>query len=129
MRVAVWIVSILLAVGFLFIGGSKVVMSMEALASMAMGVPAVLLKTAGVAEVLGAVGLVLPAGTRILPVLTPLAASGLVVTMIGATVTNLVIGMPLIAVQTVVLGLLSGFVAWARFTRCRVEPRGASAAG
>jgi hypothetical protein len=124
MRIAVWIVSGLLALAFLFIGGMKVVTPATDLAAMGMGVPAVLLKIAGYAEVLGAVGLVLPAATRVLPVLTPLAASGLVLTMIGATITNVIIGLYPVAVQTIVLGLVAGFVAWARFGPAAIAPRG-----
>ncbi|MQA15760.1 MAG: DoxX family protein [Pseudonocardiaceae bacterium] len=90
---------------------------------MSQGVPVILLRIAGVAEVLGALGLILPAATRIVPMLTPLAASGLVVVMLGATVANIVIGTYLVVIQTVLLGLLAGFVAWARFVSQPVEPR------
>ena len=124
MRIAVWIVSVLLALAFLFIGGMKVVMPAADMAAASQGVPVVLLKIAGVAEVLGALGLVLPAATRILPVLTPIAAAGLVLTMVGATLINIGLGLYPIAVQTVVLGLLAGFVAWARFGPAAIAPRG-----
>jgi hypothetical protein len=125
MRIATWIVSGLLALAFLFIGGIKVVTPTAELASTAAGVPVVLLKIAGFAEVLGAIGLVLPAATRVLPLLTPFAAVGLVLTMIGATITNIVIGLYPAAVPTVVLGLLAGFVAWARFGPAAIAARGA----
>lgn len=124
MKVTVWIVSVLLALAFLATGTTKLFMPSADLAASAQGVPVVLLKIAGAAEVLGALGLVLPAMTRIRPVLTPLAATGLVLTMVGATVTNLIIGEYGIALQTLVLGLVAGFVAWARFGPAAVEPRG-----
>jgi hypothetical protein len=123
MRIAVWIVSALLALAFLFIGASKVFVPAAELETMAQGVPVVLLKIAGIAEMLGALGLVLPAATRILPVLTPIAGCGLVVTMIGATITNLLIGEYALVGQTVFLGTLAAFVAWARFGRCAIAPR------
>jgi len=123
MRIAVWIVSVLLALAFLFIGGVKVMMPVADLAAGSQGVPVVLLKIAGCAEVLGALGLVLPAATRILPVLTPVAASGLVLTMAGATLTNIITGTYPFAVQTLVLGVLAGFVAWARFGPAAIAPR------
>ncbi|MGH3588628.1 MAG: DoxX family protein, partial [Pseudonocardia sp.] len=129
MRIAVWIVSVLLALAFLFIGGVKVLMSVAEMEATGQGVPVVLLKIAGYAEVLGALGLVLPAATRIVPVLTPIAATGLVVTMIGATLTNIILGIYPLAVQTAVLGLLAAFVAWARFGPAAVAPRGARASG
>ena len=123
MRIATWIVSGALALAFLVIGGSKVLSPPEAMQAMAAGVPVALLKIAGVAEVVGAVGLVLPAATRVLPILTPIAAAGLVVTMAGAVVTNVIIGAYPLVVQPLVLGLLAGFVAWARFGRCAITPR------
>lgn len=125
MKTTVWIVSGLLAVAFLFIGSTKVVPPAAELEAMAQGVPVVLLKIAGYAEVLGALGLILPAATRIAPILTPLAASGLVVTMIGATITNIIIGTYAIIPMTVILGVLAAFVAWARFGRYAIHPRGA----
>ncbi len=123
MKILVWIVSALLALAFLFIGASKVLTSPVELEAMAEGVPVVLLKIAGTAEMLGALGLVLPAATRIVPVLTPIAAIGLVVTMIGATITNIVIGEYALVPQTVILGVLAAFVAWARLGRYAIAPR------
>lgn len=129
MKIAVWIVSALLALAFLFIGGAKVISSWEALEAASMGVPVIMFKIAGVAEVLGAIGLIVPALTKILPILTPIAAVGLTVTMIAATITNFVVGLPLMAIQTIVLGLLAAFVAWARLSgRVGVSDTAASTA-
>jgi len=115
MKIAVWIVSGLLAVAFLFAGLFKLLASTADLEASAQGVPVILLKIAGTAEVLGAIGLILPAATRVLPILTPLAAAGLTLVMIGATITNLIIGEYAIMVQTIVMGVLAAWVAWARF--------------
>ncbi|MGH3355558.1 MAG: DoxX family protein [Nocardioidaceae bacterium] len=123
MKITVWIVSGMLALVFVAIGLTKLLTPATDLESMAEGVPVVLLRIAGAAEVLGAVGLILPAVTRILPILTPLAASGLVLTMTGATITNIVIGEYVLMVQPVVLGVLAGFVAWARFGGQAIRPR------
>lgn len=125
MKITVWIVSGLLAVTFFFIGSIKVAMPPAELEMAAQGVPVFLLKIAGTAEVLGALGLILPALTRIAPILTPLAASGLVLTMIGATITNVITGQYVMIPMTVGLGLLAGFVAWARFGQYAIQPRGA----
>lgn len=123
MKITVWVVSVVLAVAFLLLGGVKLIMTTAELEEMG-GVPVVLLRIAGAAEVLGALGLILPAATRIVPVLTPLAASGLVVVMTGATVTNIIIGMYAVTIQTVLLGMLAAFVAWARYTDYAIQPRG-----
>jgi uncharacterized membrane protein len=119
MKIAVWIVSGLLALWFLYIGGMKLLIPADVMAQTAPGFVVVLFKIAGVAEVLGAIGLILPAATRIVPILTPLAASGLVLVMIGAAIME--ISMGLFPIQPIILGLLAAFVAWARFTD-PVEP-------
>lgn len=123
MRLVVWVVSGLAALAFIGVGLSKLVTAAPDLAAMAQGVPVVLLRVAGAAEVLGALGLVLPAAFKILPILTPIAASGLVLTMIGATTTNIIIGEYGLLSTNVVLGLLAGFVAWARFGRYAIQHR------
>ena len=69
--------------------------------------------TAG-AEVLGALGLVLPGLLRVRPVLTPLAAAGLVIIMIGATVVMWAGGMVAVALMNLVVALLAAFVAYGR---------------
>jgi uncharacterized membrane protein len=123
MKIAVWIVSALAAVAFLFIGLSKLLPSTADLEAASQGVPVILLRIAGTAEVLGAIGLILPAATRVLPGLTPVAASGLVITMIGAVTTNIIIGEFGLAVLPLILGVLAAFIAWARFGPQAVEPR------
>jgi hypothetical protein len=123
MKIAVWIVSALAAVAFLFIGLSKLLPSTADLEAAAQGVPVILLRIAGTAEVIGAVGLILPAATRVLPILTPVAASGLVITMVGAVTTNIIIGEFGLAVMPLVLGVVAAFIAWARFGPQSVEPR------
>jgi hypothetical protein len=82
------------------------------------------LRFIGVAEVLGALGLILPGLLRIRPGLTPLAAAGLVIIMIGATVIGLVGGMVVVALMNVVVALLAAFVVYGRW---RLAPhRGSS---
>jgi hypothetical protein len=64
--------------------------------------------------VLGAIGLILPVLLRIKPGLTPLAAAGLVIIMIGATVVTLMTGGIAMAIMPVVVGLLLVFVVYGR---------------
>ena len=67
-------------------------------------------------EVLGAVGLILPAVTGIAPVLVPVAATGLVIVSVLAAVMHLRRGDGVASiVPLIVLGLLAAFVAWGRF--------------
>lgn len=123
MKIVVWTVSVLLAVVFLAAGGMKVLTATADLQQSSGGVPIALMRIAGTAEILGALGLVLPAVTRIAPALTPIAAGGLVVVMVGATITNIVTGAYGAVPMTVVLGLVAAFVAWARAGRYAVAPR------
>ena len=72
-----------------------------------------MVKAIGTLEILGALGLILPAVTGILPVLVPLAALGLAVTMIGAVIVHLRRREPFI--PPLVLLALAAFVAIGRF--------------
>ena len=124
-----WIVQVLLAALFLFAGGMKLIMPLEALAHQS-PLPALFLKFIGLAEVLGAVGLVVPALTRIRPALTPLAAAGLVIIMVGATVLTLAGGDVGPALFPLVVGLLAAFVAYGRWRRTPPGgPTGSGSAG
>ena len=119
MTYALWTVQALLALVFLFAGGVKLVLPADELTA-GTPLPALFLRLIAAAEVLGALGLVLPGLLRIRPVLTPLAAAGLTVIMIGATVLT-AIGLggegvdPILALIPLVVGLLSAFVAYGRW--------------
>jgi uncharacterized membrane protein YphA (DoxX/SURF4 family) len=116
MKYALWIVQGLLALIFLFAGGVKLVMPFEEMAAqMTVPMPELFLRFIGVAEVLGALGLILPGLLRIRPGLTPLAAAGLTIIMIGATVTTIVGGDILPALFPFVVGLFTAFVAYGRW--------------
>ena len=79
------------------------------------GTPQPVVKGIGVLELLGALGLILPALTGILPWLTPLAAVGLGLTMVGAALTNLHTGKPRHLIANAVLLIATTFVAYGRF--------------
>ena len=111
---ALWIVQGVLALIFLFAGGMKLVLPLEKLTG-SMPLPGLFVRFIGVAEVLGATGLILPGLLRIRPGLTPLAATGLVIIMIGATVVTLAGGDVALALIPLVVGLLSAFVAYGRW--------------
>lgn len=119
MTYALWIVQALLALLFLFAGGTKLVLPLDVLASMGspnqVQLPGWFVRFIGVVEVLGALGLILPGLLRIKPWLTPLAAAGLVVVMIGATAVTLAADGIGPAVVPLVVGLLAAFVAYGRW--------------
>jgi hypothetical protein len=109
-----WIVQALLALLFLFAGGIKLVLPAAQLIKMAPILSAGFLRFIGVCEVLGALGLILPGLLRIRPGLTPLAAAGLVIIMIGATVVTLMIGGGAGALVPVAVGLLAAWIVYGR---------------
>jgi uncharacterized membrane protein YphA (DoxX/SURF4 family) len=117
MNRALWIVQSLLALLFVFSGVAKFVMPMD---QMIQGMPAALasgtfLHFIGVCEVLGGIGLVLPGLLKIKPGLTPLAAAGLVIIMIGATVITAMGDMAPTTPIPLVTGILAAFVAYGRW--------------
>ena len=114
MTYALWIVQGLLAALFLFAGGMKLVLPLEKLTG-PVPLPGLFLRFIGVAEVLGALGLILPGLLRIRPSLTPLAAAGLVIIMIGAIAVTLRGGDLVAAVISLVVGVLAAFVANGRW--------------
>ncbi|HEX7176989.1 MAG TPA: DoxX family protein [Pyrinomonadaceae bacterium] len=126
MTYALWIVQALLALLFLFAGGTKLVIPPDVLASMGspnqIPLPGWFVRFIGVAEVLGALGLLLPGLLRVKPWLTPLAAAGLVIIMIGATALTMAADGVAAGVVPLVVGLLAAFVAYGRW---RLAPHAA----
>jgi hypothetical protein len=121
MNVALWIVQVLLAGLFLFAGGMKLVMPIEEMTKQ-IALPGWFLRFIGIAEVLGALGLILPGVFGISPRLTPLAAAGLVIIMVGATVITIMIAGGATVFVPIVTGLVAAFVAYGR---CRILPHAA----
>ncbi len=112
--VLLWIIQGLLAIVFMFAGVMKFVMPIEEMTKQ-VPLPGLFLRFIGVAEVLGAIGLILPGLLRIRPDLTPLAAAGLAIITVGATVVTLMIGGGVTALFPLVVALLSAFVAYSRW--------------
>lgn len=120
MGTALWIVQGLLAAAFFGAGLMKVIKSHETVkADPKMGwasdFQGGVFKFIGAAELAGALGMVLPGATGILPILTPLAATGLVIIMLGAVATHLRHSETPMAIPALILGVLAAFVAYGRF--------------
>lgn len=109
-----WIFQLLLAALFLFAGGMKLVMPAADLARQS-SLPVPFIHFIGVAEVLGALGLVLPGLVRFWRVLTPIAASGLGIIMIGATVLSASGGPAAAALIPFIVGVIAVFIAYGRW--------------
>lgn len=117
MDVILWVAQVVLAVLFVLFGITHVMRreTMRERVPWMWAVPREGLVAIGLLEILAAIGLVLPAVTRIQPWLTPLAALCLAVLMVFAIVFHFTRReMPNI-VFNAILGLLAAFVAWGRF--------------
>jgi len=118
MNIALWIVQALLALAFGMAGLMKLTQPKEKLAAQMAWVEDFapnIVKLIGTLELLGAIGLILPLLTGILPWLTPVAAVGLVLTMLGAMATHIRRHENQMLVVNGVLLLLAAFVAYGRF--------------
>src|SRR5215212_11523710 len=118
MSIALWVAQGLLAVAFLAAGAMKLRQPKEKLAKNMAWVEDFsqsAVRLIGTVEVLGAIGVVLPVLTGVLPWLTPLAALGLAATMVGAILSHLRLGQRSAVVPPMVLLILAAFVAYGRF--------------
>lgn len=118
MNIVLWVLQGLLALAFLGAGIIKVTRSKEQLVTQMGWVedfPPTVIKAIGSVEILGAIGLVLPALTGVLPWLTPLAAAGLTLTMLGAIFTHLRRNEAMRMAPSLVLLILALVTAFGRF--------------
>jgi uncharacterized membrane protein YphA (DoxX/SURF4 family) len=118
-----WVLQALLAAVFLFSGLLKLLVPVEQMQQQ-LPLPAALIYLIGTLETLAALGLILPSLLRIVPALTPLAAGGLVILMICATLLTPVMGDELIsALLPLSLAVLAGVVAFGRWRSAPIAPR------
>lgn len=119
MNIALWVIQVLLALLFVFSGGLKLVLPLEAMVAKGspnqIHLPGLLLRFVGLCELLGGLGLILPGLFKIRPGLTPLAAAGLVIIMIGAVVLTAMGDAVVMAIAPFVVGLLLVFVGYGRW--------------
>ena len=126
LHITLWIAQVILAAMFLMSGFMKLSQPIDQLSKMlpwAAQVPEALVRFIGVAEVLGAVGLILPSLLRIQPKLTPIAALGLAVLMLFAVFFHVSRGeTPAIGMNFVLIAI-AAFVAWGRFKKAPIAPK------
>ena len=126
LHISLWVVQVLLAFAF---GGAGLMKLTQPIADLAAKMvwpgqmPEALVRFIGLSELLGAIGLILPAVTRIKPKLTALAGAGLVVVMLLASAFHLSRGEAQVLPVNFVLGGLAAFVAWGRFKKAPIAPR------
>lgn len=120
MNLALWVIAALLAIAFIAAGTMKLARSRSELSASGMDWANDLsdgqVKAIGLVELLGGIGVVLPAIVNVAPILVPLAAVGLALTMVGAAVFHIRRGDPPASVApSVVLGVLAMLLAIGRF--------------
>jgi uncharacterized membrane protein YphA (DoxX/SURF4 family) len=125
MNVALWIVQGLLAVFFLWHGVLKFLLpdGLPDTLTWLYDIPRLQSIGIGILELMAAIGLVLPGVTRIKPRLVPLAAVGLMLTMIGAALFHVTRGEYLQIPVNVVAFVLAGFVAYGRMRLSPIAER------
>ena len=125
MNILLWLVQILLACAFGMAGAMKSTQPVDVLAANGIAwapqIPLALVRFIGISEFLGAVGLILPALTKIKPFLTPLAALGLLTIMILAMGFHVSRGEAGALPINIVLGGLAAFVAWGRTSKAPIR--------
>lgn len=119
MHTALWIVAWLLATVFLVAGSNKLLIPREKLATApgggwVMDFSPSFVKLLGAVEILGAVGLILPALLDVAPVLVPLAATGLATIMVGAAIVTFRRQELKHALLNLTYFILATFLAWGR---------------
>jgi len=115
MGIALWILQFLLAAAFLAHGWLLLAPPASMIEQMNASLAPWFRIFLGYAEVLAAVGLILPGITRVLPWLVPCAAAGIMIVMISATIFHLVRGEVSSAVVTLILLVIASFVAYMRW--------------
>ena len=126
LHITLWVAQLLLAFTLLWSGTMKLLQPIEQLSAMwpwAGEVPVALVKLTGIVDVLGAFGLVLPALLRIKPQLTPLAAVGVIVLMVCASIFHILRGETSQIGVNIVFAIIAAFVAWGRFKKAPIAAR------
>jgi uncharacterized membrane protein YphA (DoxX/SURF4 family) len=123
MNIVLWILQVLLAAAFAAHGWLMLAPPAELATLMDEQMGREFRIFIGVAELLAAVGLILPGITRILPWLTALAAAGLMIVVASATVLHLARGETSSAITTAILFVLTTFVAYMRWRVIPFAPR------
>ncbi len=126
LHITLWILQVLLAAAFLMTGLMKLALPVAQLAGQmpwVNDVPAFLVRFIGLAEFAGALGLILPALTRIRPNLTPLAAVGLIAVMVFASAFHLSRGEGMMVPANLLLAALAGVIAWGRTRKAPIQAR------
>lgn len=127
LNIAIWVAQVVLALMFLMAGFVKTTQPIEQLSATmkwTAQVPSGLVRFVGISEFLGALGLLLPSIFRIKPILTPIAAMGIVTIMVFAIIFHISKGETSVIGVNIFIMLLAAFIAWGRFKKVPIQPKG-----
>lgn len=127
LNITLWIVQVLMACTLIWAAYTKWFQPIDKLAAMwpwTGQIAPMQVKLTGLADLLGGLGLVLPAMLRIRPKLTPVAAIGVVLLMVCASVFHISRGEASVIGFNIVFAVLAAFVAWGRLTKAPIREKG-----
>jgi hypothetical protein len=126
LNIILWVTQALLAATLIWAAAMKLFQPIEKLSAMwpwAGQVPVALVKFTGIIDLLGALGLLLPALLRIRPKLTPIVAVAIIVLMVCAGIFHTARGEASVIGVNIIFALMATFIAWGRFSKARVLPK------
>ena len=126
LHISLWVAQVLLAGMFLMAGANKLFQPMAGLAEMlpwVVKMPAGLVRFIGGSELTGALGLLLPSLLRVKPALSSLAAMGLAVVMVLASIFHVSQGEASVIGMNIILMGVALFIAWGRFKKAPIHAK------
>jgi len=123
---ALWVAQVFLAASLIWASLMKLFQPIEKLSAMwpwTGQIPVAMVKFTGIIDLLGAIGLILPALIRVKPKLTPIAALGIIALMICATTFHIIRGEASVIGANIVFAILAAFVAWGRFKKVPITTK------
>lgn len=125
-HIILWVAQVILAATFIWAAAMKLVQPPDKLAAMwpwTGQIPGTLVKLTGLIDLAGATGLILPSLLRIKPKLTPIAAIGIILLMISASIFHIARGEAAQIGTNIVFAGMAAFIAWGRFTKAPIIAR------
>lgn len=123
MHITLWLAQVVLAIVLGWAASMKLFQPIEKLSAMwpwTGQIPVLLVKLSGIVDLIGAIGLILPALVRIKPQLTPIAALGIIVLMVCASIFHIARGEASGIGVNIVFALIAAFIAWGRLTKAPI---------
>ncbi|MVM29232.1 DoxX family membrane protein [Spirosoma sp. HMF4905] len=123
MHITLWLAQVVLAIVLVWAGTMKLFQPIEKLSAMwpwTGQIPVLLVKLSGIVDLIGAIGLILPALVRIKPQLTPIAALGIIALMVCASIFHIARGEASSIGVNIAFALIAAFIAWGRLTKAPI---------